>query len=252
MREQFDANGYVTYPFPEELRQDMLAHIQASIRELGDDLESPLENVAKKVQDTIWQQKMSRCFRIFPDSLSKRALKWAHESFCKPFGKQRSSVNVVLPQEATDNPKITEDYLAIYWRCVRPGKPDAGRPHRDASFWDLEFKEGYNPKIPFEFKNLHNCQKIWIPLYGCTPETTLRVIPKSHAMEIPTIVEQTEYGRRPTIAPEWLNEHHTHFMSPPELAQGSCILFDMNLVHMGPQHNQSTLRISAEFNFITQ
>jgi Phytanoyl-CoA dioxygenase (PhyH) len=259
MREEFEKNGFVTLPFPDQLGTAMLAHIHATIRELACRQESVhvtgagvLEEVIKTIPDEIWHQKMHRCFRIFPDPLAKRALEWAHNSFCGPFGKTHSAVNVVFPQEVQDNPKITEDHLAVYWRCVRPGKRDAGMPHRDASFWDLEFKEGYDPKVPFAFNYLQNCMKIWIPLSGCYPDTTLRVIPCSHRMDIPTTVEQTDYGRRPSICPDWVKEHQNLFISPPELSQGSCILFDMNLVHVGPCHNQCGARISAEFNFITK
>jgi len=251
MREEFERNGFITHSFPQDLRKKMLDYIDAYLRDLGLKEESTLENVVKKVPDAIWQQRISRSFRIFPQCLSKPIFEWAHHSFSVPFGKQRSAVNVVFPQEAAENPKITTDDLAIYWRCVRPGKPDAGRPHRDASFWDLEFKEGYDPKVPFAFNYLENCMKIWIPLYGCTSHTSLRVIPGSHQMDIPTIVENTEYGRRPSICPDWLKEQQGSFISPPELAQGACILFDMNLVHVGPRHNHTSLRISAEFNFIT-
>jgi ectoine hydroxylase-related dioxygenase (phytanoyl-CoA dioxygenase family) len=70
-------------------------------------------------------------------------------------------------------------------------------------------------------------------------------------MDIPTTVEQTEYGRRPSISADWLKANDNLFMSPIALSKGSCILFDMNLVHMGPRHNNQALRISAEFNFIT-
>ena len=252
MREEFEKNGFITLPFPSDLRAAMLAQIETSIKELGTGSNNSLEEVLESIPDPIWQQKMNRCFRIFSKEISDLSLKWAHDSFSAPFKKKRSAVNVILPQEAQDNPKITEDHLAIYWRCVRPGKPDAGRPHRDASFWDLEFKEGYNPKVPFDFNYLHNCMKIWIPLYGCYPDTTLQVIPRSHKMDIPTTVEQTEFGRRPSISSEWLKDQENLFMSPPELSEGSCILFDMNLVHVGPCHKRSTPRISAEFNFITQ
>jgi ectoine hydroxylase-related dioxygenase (phytanoyl-CoA dioxygenase family) len=251
MRHEYEKNGFITFAFPEDLKREMLLHIETSIRQLGNGKEQTIEEIVHKVPDEVWQKKMSRCFRMFPTLLAQQALAWAHESFCDTFGKKRSAVNVVLPQEVEENPELTGDHLAIYWRCVRPGKPDAGRPHRDASFWDLEFKEGYDPKIPFPFNYLNNCMKIWIPLSGCHPDTTLRVIPSSHTMEIPTIVENTEYGRRPTISQAWLNDNQKLFVSPYELSKGSCILFDMNLVHMGPRHTRSEVRISAEFNFIT-
>jgi ectoine hydroxylase-related dioxygenase (phytanoyl-CoA dioxygenase family) len=248
MLKEFDRDGFVTSPFPIKLKMEMLTHIEASMRTLFRKNTIDLDEVT----DQTWQKKMNRSFRIFPPFLSQQALSWAKQNFCRAFGKTFCAVNVVLPQEVAENPEITENHLAIYWRYVRPGKPDAGRPHRDANFWDLEFGEGYDPKVPFPFNHLENCMKIWIPLAGCTPETTLRIIPGSHKMEIPTIIEQTEYGRRPSICPEWLTRNQNLFMSPPELSQECCILFDMNLVHVGPRHNQNAARVSAEFNFISK
>ncbi len=252
MRKEFEENGFVTTPFPASIRQAMLTYIHDYIHSISKSPSKTLEEACQTIPDEEWSHKMSRCFRIFPKPLADQALNWAHTTLSKPFGTTQSAVNVVLSQEVKDNPKITENHLAIYWRCVRPGKPDAGRPHRDACFWDLEFGEGYNPRIPFPFNYLKNCKKIWIPLSGCYPETTLRVIPKSHIMNIPTTVEQTEYGRRPSISSQWLQEHQKEFISPPELSTGSCIIFDMNTVHAGPAHNKPSLRISAELNFITQ
>jgi hypothetical protein len=258
LKNQLEDQGFTTHIFPQELRALMLLHIDRHIRGIAPSPSKPkphgdsLENIVESISDEVWSQKMSRAFRIFPKEIAEKIHQWANDSLCKELGRKRSSVNVVYPQEAETNPKLTPDSLAIYWRCVRPGKPDAGRPHRDANFWDLEFKEGYDPKIPFSFNYLKDCIKIWIPLKGCIPTTTLQVIPYSHKMEIPTLVEHTEYGRRPSISKEWLDAHEKNFCSPPELSKGSSILFDMNLVHRGPAHTNSELRISAELNFIVQ
>lgn len=252
MREEFEKNGYVTVAFPDDLRKELLSHIEQSVRALGVDEKASLDAVAASIPDEVWQTKMERAFRIFPDQLGQKILQWADRVFTKEFGRSCATVNVVMPHEAKINPRLTPESLAIYWRYVRPGKPDAGRPHRDADFWDLEFKEDYDPKIPFSFDYLRDCMKIWIPLAGCYPDTTLNVVPRSHKMEIPTTVEQTEYGRRPSISSEWLKENQSRFLSPIELAQGSCILFDMKLVHFGPRHTRPSARISAELNFITK
>jgi ectoine hydroxylase-related dioxygenase (phytanoyl-CoA dioxygenase family) len=259
LKNQFEGQGFTTKIFPQEIRKIMLAHIDAHIREVSSSHLKPgmstsdsLEKIAESIPDVVWSEKMTRAFRIFPKEIANKIHRWANDSLCKEFYRKRSAVNVVYPQEVETNSKLTTSDIAIYWRCVRPGKPDAGRPHRDASFWDLEFQEGYDPKIPFPFNYLKDCIKIWIPLKGCIPTTTLQVVPTSHNMEIPTVVEQTEYGRRPSISKEWLMENERNFISPTELSQGSCILFDMNLVHRGPAHTNTELRISAELNFIVQ
>ncbi len=259
LKKQFTDQGFSTKSFPQELRSSMLRHIESHIRELGAPYfksgnlaTSSLEEIAMTVPDEVWSKKMNRAFRVFPKELAAKVHQWADESIRTEFGRKRSAVNVVYPSEAEMNPKLTKESLAIYWRCVRPGKPDAGRAHRDATFWVLELEEGYDPKIPFPFDYLKDCIKIWIPLKGCTPKTTLQVIPSSHKEEIPIVIEQTEYGRRPTIDGEWLKAQEKSFVSPVELSQGSCIIFDMDLVHRGPTHNNNELRISAEISLIVQ
>jgi hypothetical protein len=71
-------------------------------------------------------------------------------------------------------------------------------------------------------------------------------------MDLMTVIEDTEYGRRPNIESKWLEKHERDFMSPIELSRGSCIIFDMNLVHRGPTHNNKELRISAELTLVMQ
>ncbi|HSX38031.1 MAG TPA: phytanoyl-CoA dioxygenase family protein [Chlamydiales bacterium] len=252
LKREFDEKGFATKAFPQEIRNLMLAHIEEHIRKLGTEFvkSNSLEEIAQTIPDSVWSKEMTRAFRVFPKELAEKIHAWADQNIRVEFDRARSAVNVVYPQECEVNKSLTLKDIAIYWRCVRPGKPDAGRPHRDASFWVLEFEEGYDPKIPFPFNYLKDCIKIWIPLKGCTPNATLQVIPHSHQMEIPTVVEQTEYGRRPSISSAWLKENEKNFMSPIELSKGSCIIFDMNLVHRGPTHNNDELRISAELCFI--
>ena len=246
--------GFSLAPFPNSLRSEMLAHIENHIRELGakytDSSTAVLKDVALSVPDSIWSEKMSRAYRIFPKSISHKIEKWANDSIRPKLDRTQSAINKVYREEIKINDKLDADTPTIYWRCVRPGKPDAGRPHRDADFWDLEFKAGYDPQIPFQFNYLKDCVKIWIPLQGCIPTTTLQVISGSHKMEISAVVETTEYGTRPTINSSWLEEHKNDYISPVELSKGECIIFDMKLVHRGPQHNNSDLRLSAELCFI--
>lgn len=253
--DEFIAEGFATIPFSQDLRLEMLMEIEKYIREIfaNDSSDnSSLKKFAMGVPDDLWSKKMHRGMRMFSEILSEKIHEWADRSIREKFGRTRSVVNVVTPYEISINPRLTEKSRVIYWRCVRPGKPDAGRPHRDSTFWAIEVEEGYDPKIPFPFDYVKDCIKIWIPLQGCSPKTTLQIIPRSHQMDIPTEVVDTEYGRKPTLATSWLKEHEQEFMSPIALSRGSCIIFDNNLVHRGPTHQETELRISAELTLIVQ
>jgi len=252
----YQEEGFATQPFPQELRKEMMRHIESQIREIASPYaktkDASLKHLAMSIPDDIWSKKMHRAFRMFPNLIADKLHQWADQSVRAEFGKTRSAINLVSAFEASINPKLMAESKVIYWRCVRPGKPDAGRPHRDATFWVLELEEGYDPKIPFSFDYVKDCIKIWIPIQGCTPRTTLQIIPRSHRKDIPVEVDETEYGRKPNIARSWLKEHEKEFISPIALSQGSCILFDMDLVHRGPVHQEDDLRISAELSLIVQ
>jgi len=255
LQEEFFEQGFSTKLFSRSLKEVMLTHIEEIVRKVASPFSESkeaeklsLEEIVQYVPDEIWAQKMNRAFRFFPKKLAHEIWHWSDVAIRKEFNKDRSAVNVVYTRERELNSQLKEEDLAIFWRCVRPGKPDAGRAHKDATFWDIEFNDSYDAKLPFKVDYIRDCIKIWIPLQGCVPTTTLQIIPYSHKMDIPTEIIQTEYGVRPTISESWLNQNEHTFMSPIQLSQGSCIIFDMNLVHRGPVHNNNKLRISAELN----
>lgn len=257
--EEFDEKGYSLMPFSDKLRADMLRHIEGHIRELSvpyvgsaQAAQASLEEIALSIPDSVWSEKMNRAFRMFPRELSEQLHAWADQNVRTKVGRTRSAINKVPLEELKINPKLDRETLVVYWRCVRPGKPDAGRPHRDADFWVLAFQDGYDPRIPFPFDYIQDSIKIWIPLKGCTPQTTLQIIPGSHKIEGELVVEETEYGKRPTLSDAWLEARKNDYISPIELSQGQCILFNMDLVHRGPTHNNNELRISAELTLVVQ
>lgn len=182
------------FPFHEDLRSKLIDYIDGYIRRLAASYpgakqadSKSLKELALDIPDSEWSEKMTRAHRIFPKTISEHIHQWAFENVGKPMGRSRSAVNVVYPAEVKTNPSLDYTDLAIYWRCVRPGKPDAGRAHRDSGFWELEHKNGFDPKIPFPYHYIKDSIKIWMPLTGCTPKTTLQIIPCSHVMEIETL-----------------------------------------------------------------
>lgn len=249
-------NGFTTFPFPNQIRQTLVDHITQEVQRLCNSKpqvlnHSELSAFSKKVPDDIWSKKMNRAFRMFPPNLTDLVLEWADVEIKSIVNRHRVTTNVVKIFEAELNTDILLNTPAFYWRCVRSGKPDAGRAHRDATFWEIELDEGYDPLISFKWDFRKDCLKVWIPLAGCETNNTLQVIPHSHAEQLPTEVGQTEYGTRPTIASQWLEQNSNRFISPRELAEeGHCIIFDMDTVHRGPTHDNATLRISAELNLI--
>jgi hypothetical protein len=249
--EQFQEEGFYTQPFPDALRSEMLAHIEERIYHVaGVGREVSIEKAAASIEDGVWARQMHRAFRMFFPPLADKIYRWAHKEIASEFGVDTMEINRVSQTELSLNPQLQPGDLVVYWRAVRPFKPDAGRPHRDGTFWELELAQGYDPQITFPFDYLKDCVKVWIPLRGCSEKTSLQIVPRSHKMDIPISIDETDFGKRPTIGAAWLQQYGQAFMSPPPLARGSCIVFDMDLVHQGPRHEQDQLRISAELSLI--
>ena len=250
---RFFEEGYFITPFPSKIVSEMQNYVEYNIRDIWKDYfrcDCNLEEAIELIPNSEWSEKMGRFTRMFPVRIAGQLQDWTETFVRNVFGVKRTAVGVVYKQEAKLNQALREESKAIYYRFVRPGRLDVGRAHRECDFWMVEYSDGYDPKIPFDFDYHQDCVKFWIPISGCTSETSIQIIPKSHKMEIPTAVVMTEYGRRQSITDDWVKEHEQDFISPIE--EGSCLVFHMGLVHRGPVNRNNRIRISAEITIAVQ
>jgi hypothetical protein len=250
--EEMQRNGYVVFPFPPELSAAMKSHILAfmglagsSSKQNGGSLRE-LTDRAARYDDEQFTETFAKPFRMFPAHVASLAVLWV-ESLSAVLGGQRSGVNFVSSEERQKNPALKPDSFDIFWRCVRPGKPDVGAAHADYQFWELVKGTPQEVACPFEYDERW---KIWVPLLGCDKTNSLEVIPGSHNQDVPIDKMLTRNGFKPKIQSEWLNGNAKYFTCPLDAFQDSCVLFHDKLVHRGPANNSADVRVSGELTIL--
>lgn len=183
--------------------------------------------------------------RVFPTDISGIAAAWARNSaqLRKTLQYNHLEFDRLCNYELERNKLLDREQLHIYWRAVRPNKPeDVGPAHLDSQFYEIE-EQSDKRHVPIIFTNIY---KIWIPVEGCSPLNALQVIPNSHKMDVPTIQIETKNGPKPNIEPNWLKENESKFICPFDNFYNKCLIFSDKLVHRGPLNRGKSLRISAE------
>ena len=238
--------GFMVIPFPRELLIALQQHIGNFIRRLSEDKHLSLTEIVTSLPDPEFVGKFHKAFRIFPDSIGSQMHSWASK-FSRFLGGEQVSINYVCDSEREKNPTLKQESYDIFWRCVRPGKPDVGKPHCDYQFWEIAKGTKDEPICPIQYTERW---KIWLPISGCNQTNSLQVIPGSHNEEIPIEIIQTKYGAKPDIRDEWLKKNENRFICPLEQFADCCILFHDKLVHRGPANHNTDLRMSGELTML--
>jgi hypothetical protein len=240
--------GYLIFPFPQELLKAMRAHICKFMGVQPTDPEALEKLTAKSLLcgDEEFTQKYSKAFRMFPDSVAHLAERWV-AGLAKQLGGQRAGINYVSEDEKRKNSALRSDSLDVFWRCVRPGKPDVGAPHCDYQFWEIVKGTPHDVPVPFDYDERW---KIWVPLMGCERSNSLEIVPASHTQEIPIDRILTKNGYKPDIKRHWLEAHEKFFTCPLTTFRNYCILFHDKLVHRGPPNKTKNLRLSGELTIL--
>lgn len=246
-----EKNGYIIFPFPQELAQAMKSHIFQFMGVQTDGLNEAEAlkkgaEISLSYSDEDFVKKYAKPMRMFPDSVAELAVHWI-ASLREHFGGERTGINYVCKEERDKNPALREDSYDVFWRCVRPGKPDIGAAHCDYQFWEIAKGTPAEVGSSFEYDERW---KIWVPLMGCDPTNSLQIVPGSHLQNVPTDRVLTKNGYKPVIQPEWLEEHEKAFVCPLTHFDGHCVLFHDKLVHRGPPNNGLTLRLSGELTIL--
>lgn len=240
-----DDLGYELITFPENLREAFRKYICHFSGKLYPIDQRELTEAISHYSDDEFLKKFAKSLRYFPDEIAIQALSWV-ESLALFLGGAQTGINYISCVMREDNPDLHEQTLDCFWRCVRPNKPDVGYPHRDSTVWKMTKGGVLDPLLPFDCDERW---KIWIPLYGCDRANSLELVPKSHKMEVPTCMIETENGKKPSIDSKWVDSHEwicpfTQFNRP------QAVLFHDDLVHRGPVNLSPLIRFSAEFTML--
>jgi len=245
-------DGFVTVPVPAELCGQMLGHIRGYIAEATGirvtDNAGPeeLTRAIMTLSDETFVDKFKKPLRMFPDGVGGSASAWI-ESLSRTLGGSRTSINYVSPLEREGNSALKPTSFDVFYRCVRPGKPDVGQPHADFQFWELARGTALDPPSPFDYDERW---KIWLPLMGCDRSNSLEVAPGSHTEDVPIETIQTRFGLKPSIRQEWRDANERRFVCPLPKFEHYCVLFHDKLVHRGPANHTQNLRLSGELTIL--
>ena len=193
--------------------------------------------------DSTFVTKFNKGFRILPRSIATLAIDWASQ-LGEILG-ARIGINYLTRIDLEGNSHLTADMFDVFWRCVRPDKPDVGHAHSDYQFWELDKAHGNEAPVPFPYDER---LKIWIPLLGCNAENSLQVIPFSHLDNIPMEQVESIRGYKPKIKDSWLEGKV--FETPLTTFEQCALLFHDKLVHRAPVNPSRALRISGEFTIL--
>ncbi len=245
-------DGFMTIPFPAELCERMTQHIHGHIRQATDipiTENAPVEELTRAVarlSDDGFVEQFRKPLRMFPHELGGAVAEWIG-SLAGFLGGSRSGINYISPAEHDANPTLQATSHDVFWRCVRPGKPDVGQAHADFQFWEINRGTPLDPPSPFPYDERW---KIWLPLLGCDATNSLEVLKGSHREDIPLESIQTKYGTKPAIRMDWLAANEHRFFCPLPQFHHHCVLFHDKLVHRGPANATSHLRISGELTIL--
>jgi len=250
--EAMTRDGFTIIPFPCELSELMLAQARAHVRQstsvavAHDASVEQLTRAVLTLSDEAFVIKFKKPFRIFPDCIGGRVLDWV-AGMAEFLGGRRAGINYISAAEQRENPALNETSYDVFWRCVRPCKPDVGQPHADFQFWEINRGTPLDPKSAFDYDERW---KIWLPLLGCDKTNSLEVLPGSHREAVPLLSLQTQYGTKPAIQPEWLAANEKRFFCPLPKFDRCGVLFHDKIVHRGPGNHTAHLRVSGELTIL--
>ncbi len=186
-------------------------------------------------------------FRTFPDAVSARLMPWIEEQIRDRLQANEVALTWVSEGDRKTNDSLSPDSYDVYWRIVRPNKPDVAGPHIDATFADLNVGSERAVPLPFDYAARW---RVWLPLIGCTPQNSLQFIPGSQHEHFPATSHNTPYGPRPSVGEEWQRANEHRFICPFSEFEGRCVLFSDQVVHRDPVNTEPGLRISADFTVV--
>lgn len=250
--EAMSRDGFVVVPFPAELSAQMTAHIRrfvgaATGKSIGNNAGlDELTQALATLSDDAFIDKFRKPMRMFPDDIAQGIYAWAEQTG-RDLGGARAGINYVSALERDGNPALTAKSFDTFWRCVRPGKPDVGRPHADFQFWELARGTALDAPSPFPYDERW---KVWLPLMGCERGNSLEVAPGTHVEDIPIETVETKFGLKPSIPEQWCDTNANRFICPLAKFEHCGVLFHDKLVHRGPANNTPHVRISGEMTIL--
>jgi len=187
-------------------------------------------------------------YRYLSHNISKMINRWVKKNLPIHLNTKKISLHFITKTDLKKNRNLLKNQFCIYFRCVRPNsKTDIGKLHRDIDFWQL-LKERQKPLAPFKFRNIY---RMWIPIFGCNKQNSLRFYKKSHLdKNIKTNFYKKNGALKPTM--NIRNIKNKKFSGLIKNFKNEAILFRDDVVHFAPVNkNKRLVRYSVECSIVT-
>jgi len=245
-------DGFTLLPFPADVRAAMRKEIASFILSAlepgggGDGLDR-LSAIVMAMNDEEFVATFRKGFRTFPDAVSAGLAPWIETEIKHRLCANEIAMTTVCAADMKTNPTLKPDSYDVYWRIVRPNRPDVAGPHIDATFAYLNEDSDRAIPLPFDYTSRW---RVWVPLLGCTKANSLQFIPGSQNEHFPATSIDTPNGPRPSVGEDWKRANMGRFVCPFSEFEETCVLFPDTVVHNGPVNGEAHVRISADFTIV--
>ena len=250
-RQQVEEQGFAVIPFPVKALQAMRAHIAKHLSQVlgredcGWNRIEELGAACAQLERSVFEAHIGKqASRIYPAEVSRLIRDELRPHLGRLCEVEQIDLLKALSRHVADNPRIGHDAYFCYWRFVIPGEGEATPAHADSQYNQIheEHDEHLESSIAVD-----KMWKLWVPLFNCTEDNSLQIIPGSHLERVPWSRVLVDGRQKPQIDADWLAGRETEFVCPIGGSQGFALLFGENLVHRGPANRSHLPRISSDF-----
>lgn len=248
---QIGDHGFTVINLPETLLHSLTDYVFNRIRVLvNSDKSRTVEDCVSEFSDDGFEVAFDKTERFFSAELASVMESQVLNFLPVEFKSKGLGMSLISPKELAANPsQLTYSSRDFFWRCVRLGKADVGKPHADFQFWELAKGTDAEPfpSIPYTRR-----WKVWIPLYGCNRENSLQMLPFSHSESLRVFkrLRGPKGITRPCIDEDYIQSKDALFICPITDFARQALLFHDRMIHRAPLNTVSGVRISAEFTLL--
>jgi len=158
---------------------------------------------------------------------------------------KRVFLHQMTPLDLKENKKLKKNHYCVYYRVVRKKRKDTLFIHRDCDFWTLHSKnKKLAPIIPGRYTKKI---KVWLPIYGCDSQNSLKFFNYSHLHKINCKYKIIKGLKKPEIDKNYVRKNKKNIIMPFRNFKSDVALFDDGCAHFAPTNTSTNLRVSCEF-----
>ena len=249
----FNQRGYKVIKFPIKIKNEIISDIRKIIKKKlklsnNKNFDYLSNIIIKKKNESFLKLFGSVASRYLSEATAQNINKWIQKK--KLVDGKFNSLHYLSINDLKKRKDLSLNHYCVYFRCMKPTdqKNLISFPHRDYDFWKIE-NSNTIPKLPFKIKNRF---KLWIPIWNCNNENSLRMISGSHKKKIKVNYLKKGKNLKPNIDLKKNKLNHLNIKQPIKNFSKECILFHDKIVHFAPPNQTKKIRISLEFTIVAK